>query len=147
MELAVGQIYQGQVKSITPYGAFVEVLGDTEGESATGMVHISEISNTFVRDIHDYISENDSVQVKVIAITPQGKISMSMKQVSSESSEQKQNRPREPRKPRVYEPKKSVPQSEMSFEDMMLHFKQCSEENICDLRRGSERKGGSRSRK
>ncbi|MBE6847484.1 MAG: S1 RNA-binding domain-containing protein [Ruminococcus sp.] len=150
MQLEVGQIYEGIVKGITQYGAFVEVTGEGEPKAVTGMVHISEITNSFVKDIHDYLSENDTVKVKVIGVTPQGKISMSIKQAAAgeeQAQEQRQKKRREAPKPRVWEPKRSVPQSEMTFEDMLLRFKQHSEENICDLKRGSERKGGSRSRK
>lgn len=150
MQLEVGQIYEGIVKGITQYGAFVEVTGEGETKAVTGMVHISEITNSFVKDIHDYLSENDTVKVKVIGVTPQGKISMSIKQAAAgeeQAQEQRQKKRREAPKPRVWEPKRSVPQSEMTFEDMLLRFKQHSEENICDLKRGSERKGGSRSRK
>lgn len=149
MQLEIGQIYEGCVKGITQYGAFVEVSCEGDPKTVTGMVHISEITNTFVRDIHDYLSENETVKVKVIAVTPQGKISMSIKQASEtqEAPPQKKRRDAQNQKPRVWEPKRSVPQSEMTFEDMLLRFKQHSEENICDLKRGSERKGGSRSRK
>lgn len=150
MQLEVGQIYEGIVKGITQYGAFVEVTGEGETKAVTGMVHISEITNSFVKDIHDYLSENDTVKVKVIGVTPQGKISMSIKQAAAgeeQAQEPRQKKRREAPKPRVWEPKRSVPQSEMTFEDMLLRFKQHSEENICDLKRGSERKGGSRSRK
>lgn len=151
MQLEVGQIYEGCVKSITPYGAFVEVTAEGDPKAVTGMVHISEITNSFVRDIHDHLSENDTVKVKVIGVNPQGKISMSIKQaMAGEQSAEQEQRPRKRRespKPHVWEPKRPVPQSEMTFEDMLLRFKQHSEENICDLKRGSERKGGSRSRK
>ena len=147
MQLEIGQIYEGHVRSITQYGAFVEVAGAEPSESVTGMVHISEVANTFVKDIHDFLHENDAVQVKVIGVNPQGKISMSVKQaVSQQEAPRPPKKPREP-KPRIYEPKRSVPQSEMSFEDKLLHFKQTSEEKICDLKRGSERRGGSRSRR
>ena len=149
MQLEIGQIYEGRVKSITQYGAFVEVPGAEGEKPVTGMVHISEIANSFVRDIHDFLQEDDTVRVKVIAVNPQGKISMSVKQAepvqTGETPAPKKRR--EPQKPRVYEPKRSVPQSEMSFEDKLLHFKQASEEKICDLKRGSERRGGSRSRR
>ena len=150
MQLEIGQIYEGRVKSITQYGAFVEVPGGEGERPVTGMVHISEIANTFVRDIHDFLQEDDAVRVKVIGVTPQGKISMSVKQAEPEQKGEDTPAPkkrREPQKPRIYEPKRSVPQSEMSFEDKLLHFKQASEEKICDLKRGSERRGGSRSRR
>lgn len=149
MQLEIGQIYEGRVRSITSYGAFVEVRTDQDSRPATGMVHISEIANGFVRDIHDVLHENDTVRVKVIGMNPQGKLSMSIKQAAGDdsASQPQERKRRENPKPRVYEPKRSVPQSEMSFEDKLLHFKQASEEKICDLKRGSERRGGSRSRR
>ncbi|MBP0971970.1 MAG: S1 RNA-binding domain-containing protein [Oscillospiraceae bacterium] len=148
MQLEIGQIYEGRVRSITQYGAFVEVSGETPQDSVTGMVHISEVANTFVKEIRDFLHEDDTVRVKVIGVNPQGKISMSVKQAAEPQPEQqKPRRPREQQKPRIYEPKRSVPQSEMSFEDKLLHFKQTSEDKICDLKRGSERRGGSRSRR
>lgn len=149
MQLEIGQVYEGKVKSITQYGAFVEVT-DADGKDAvTGMVHISEVANAFVRDIHDFLKENDTVRVKMLGVNPQGKISLSVKQAAAEEQPQEkpQRRPREQQKPRVYEPKRVIPQSEMSFEDKLLHFKQASEEKICDLKRGSERRGGSRSKR
>jgi len=159
MQLEIGEIYEGHVKGITQYGAFVEVAGAEGERPQTGMVHISEINEGFVRDIHEFLKEGDVVRVKVIAFTPQGKISMSIKQANPETAP-KEERPQEPReggkqsrprreqtRPRTYEPKRPVPQSEMSFEDKLLYFKQCSEEKICDLKRGSERRGGSRSRR
>lgn len=147
MQLEIGQIYEGTVKTITNFGAFVEVSTEGNPQSVTGMVHISEITNTFVRDIHDFLAENDIVKVKVLGVNPQGKISMSIKQARPPEEKSPRRKTRDNPKPRIYEPKRSIPQSEMSFEDMLLHFKQCSEENICDLKRGSERKGGSRSKK
>ena len=90
----------------------------------------------------------------MIGVNSQGKISFSMRQAAEKQSAEespKQQAPRPKRKdaprPRVYEPKPVIPQSEMSFEDKLLHFKQASEEKICDLKRGSERRGGSRSRR
>ena len=148
MQLEIGQIYEGRVKGITQYGAFVEVSGAEGEKGVTGMVHISEVADTFVRDIRDFLHEDDAVRVKVLAVSEQGKISMSVKQAAAESGAPPvRKKQREPQKPRVYEPKRSVPQSEMSFEDKLLHFKQASEEKMCDLKRGSERRGGSRSKR
>ena len=154
MQLEIGQVYEGTVTGITQYGAFVEVH-PADSERVTGMVHISEIADTFVKDIHDFLHESDTVQVRMIGVNPQGKISFSLRQAAEQkqSAEEstKQQAPRTKRKeaprPRVYEPKPVIPQSEMSFEDKLLHFKQASEEKICDLKRGSERRGGSRSRR
>ncbi|MBQ9906796.1 MAG: S1 RNA-binding domain-containing protein [Oscillospiraceae bacterium] len=152
MQLEIGQVYEGTVTGITQFGAFVEVH-PSESEHVTGMVHISEIADTFVRDIHEFLHESDTVQVKMIGVNPQGKISFSLRQAAEPKpaeqmpkQEQRPKRKENPR-PRVYEPKPVIPQSEMSFEDKLLHFKQASEEKICDLKRGSERRGGSRSRR
>ena len=71
MQLEIGQVYEGIVTGITQYGAFVEVR-PTESERVTGMVHISEIANTFVRDIHEFLHESDMVRVRMIGVNPQG---------------------------------------------------------------------------
>ncbi|MCQ2417454.1 MAG: S1 RNA-binding domain-containing protein [Oscillospiraceae bacterium] len=150
MQLENGLIYDGVVKRVTEYGAFVEISDDQQQQSVTGMVHISEVANTFVRDIHEFLKENDTVRVKMIGTNPQGKISLSIKAALAEEDTQQPIKPKRQQrdaKPYVYEPKKVVSQSEMSFEDKLLHFKQESEEKIFDLKRGSERRGGSRSRR
>ena len=61
MELTVGTILEGKVKSITNFGAFVALP-----ENKTGMVHISEVANTYVSDIRQYLTENQDVKVVVI---------------------------------------------------------------------------------
>jgi S1 RNA binding domain protein len=142
MQAEIGKVYDGKVTGVLKFGAFVEME-----DGVSGMVHISEVANTFVKDIHDFLHENDTVRVKVLGVNPQGKVSMSVKQAEERPEKKQPRKPRDPQKPRVYEPKRSVPQSEMSFEDKLLHFKQASEEKICDLKRGSERRGGSRSRR
>ena len=74
MQLEIGKIYNGKVKGITQYGAFVDIDG-----GGTGMVHISEIANTFVNEIRDHLTENQEVKVKVIGINDAGKVSLSIK--------------------------------------------------------------------
>ncbi len=74
MQLEVGKIYEGKVTGITKYGAFVELDKDT-----TGMVHISEVANTFVNEIKDHIQEGQTVKVKVLALGENNKISLSIK--------------------------------------------------------------------
>lgn len=74
MQLEVGKIYEGKVTGITKFGAFVEVDAKT-----TGMVHISEVANTFVNEIKDHIQEGQTVKVKVMSISDDGKIAMSIK--------------------------------------------------------------------
>ena len=85
MQVEIGKIYEGTVKNITKYGAFVE-LQMPEEEKVMGMVHISEISRSYVNEIRDFVTEGQSVRVKVIGTNPQGKISLSMKQAEENKS-------------------------------------------------------------
>ena len=87
MELTVGTILEGKVKSITNFGAFVALP-----ENKTGMVHISEVANTYVSDIRQHLTEGQDVKVVVIS-TDGGKINLSIKRLEPRES-------REPRQPR-----------------------------------------------
>ncbi len=74
MQVEIGEILEGKVTGITKFGAFVELE-----EGKTGMVHISEVSNSYVEDINQFLKEGDVVKVKVINISEDGKISLSIK--------------------------------------------------------------------
>ena len=78
MQLEVGKIYEGKVTGITKFGAFVELDKDT-----TGMVHISEVANTFVNEIKDHLTEGQTVKVKVLNLGDDGKISLSIVSVEA----------------------------------------------------------------
>ena len=86
MELTVGAILEGKIKSITNFGAFVALP-----ENKTGMVHISEVANTYVSDIRQHLTEGQDVKVVVIG-TENGKINLSMKRL--EPKPQRENGPR-----------------------------------------------------
>ena len=86
MELTVGAILEGKVKSITNFGAFVALP-----ENKTGLVHISEVANTFVSDIRQHLTEGQDVKVMVIN-TDNGKINLSIKRL--EAKPQRENAPR-----------------------------------------------------
>ena len=88
MQLVVGEIFEGKVTGITKFGAFVAMP-----DGRNGLVHISEIANTFVNDINDYVKEGQMVKVKVIGIGENGKVNLSMKQVLA-PSQPRPNRPR-----------------------------------------------------
>ena len=74
MAVEIGAILEGKVTGITNFGAFVELPDKT-----TGMVHISEVSNSFIKDIHEVLKENDTVKVKVIDVNEKGKVALSIK--------------------------------------------------------------------
>ena len=75
MELTVGAVLEGKIKSITNFGAFVSLP-----ENKTGMVHISEVANAYVSDIRQHLTEGQDVKVMVIG-TENGKINLSIKRL------------------------------------------------------------------
>ena len=83
--VSVGSILEGKVVSVMPFGAFVDI-----GNKQSGLVHISELSSRYVKDINDCVKKGDTVKVKVIKIDESGKISLSMKQ----AEEKKERSPR-----------------------------------------------------
>lgn len=95
MQLEVGKIYEGKVTGITKFGAFIDL-----GENQTGMVHISEVAPTFVKEITDYITVGETVKVRVLNIGEDGKISLSIKRAvdnppAPQRQQQSQQRPRQ----------------------------------------------------
>ena len=86
MELTVGAILEGKVKSITNFGAFIALP-----ENKTGMVHISEVANSYVSDIRQHLTEGQDVKVMVIGVDG-GKVNLSIKRL--EPKPQRENAPR-----------------------------------------------------
>ena len=78
MALEVGTIAEGIVSGITSFGAFISLPGNV-----VGLVHISEVADAYVKDVKDYLKEQDKVLVKVITIDAKGKIGLSIKQAKS----------------------------------------------------------------
>lgn len=138
----IGAILEGKVTGITNFGAFVELP-----EKETGMVHISEVSNTYIKDIHEKLEEGQTVTVKVIDINEKGKIALSIKKAMPEEEAPKPKR-REGDKPKRSQPnvwtgtQKTEP-ANMSFEDMMAKFKSVSDEKMSDLKKNTVAKRGS----
>ena len=124
MGIEPGSIVEGTVVKITTYGAFVEL---PDGKS--GLVHISEIADTYVKDVKDYLKEQEKIRVKVLGLNEKGKLDLSVKQALS--PEERQARVR----------------SRSSFEDKLKAFLKESEERLLDLKRNTEAKRGGRRRK
>ena len=144
MELSVGMMISGKVTTITKFGAFVAL---PDGKS--GLVHISEVSNSFVSDVHDFLETGQEVQVKVLSITPDGKINLSIKQTQTSQprqnhirhysnggnrSAQMQNRPN--RRPAAAAA--NTPPAEPSFEDKLKKFMSASDSKMSELNRHME---------
>lgn len=75
MSISKGQILEGTVTGITKFGAFIEL-----GTGETGLVHISEVADTYVKDVNEFLKEKDVVKVKVINVDDSGKIGLSIRQ-------------------------------------------------------------------
>lgn len=90
MTIEVGSQVQGRVTNITNFGAFVDL-----GDNKTGLVHISEIADHFVKDINDELQKNDEILVKVLKIEDNGNIALSIKQSDqpNQTAEKKAARP------------------------------------------------------
>jgi len=78
----VGRIYEGEVRTIKDFGAFVQIMPGTDG-----MVHISELKNERVKKVTDVVQEGDIIKVKVIDIDSRGRIRLSRKAALAEGEE------------------------------------------------------------
>ena len=83
-EVKIGEIFQGKVKKITDFGAFVEILPGQEG-----LVHISQLAPQRVRRVEDIVKVGEIIPVKVISIDEQGRINLSLKEARQASQERK----------------------------------------------------------
>lgn len=172
MAIEVGNVFEGRVTGVKPFGAFVALP-----EGRVGMVHISEVSNEFVQDIAAVLHDGDTVKVQVINVAPDGKIALSIKRLLPPPPRPTRDgrgpaggpRPGGPREgghfggprgagrppreggrgpardaaPRVWQPKAPARSDNLSFEDMMSRFKSQSEEKMADLdHETNNRRGG-----
>jgi S1 RNA binding domain protein len=135
MAVEVGSILEGKVTGITRFGAFVQL---ENGE--TGLVHISEVADVYVKDVNDFVKENDTVRVKVLNVSP-GKVGLSIRQADPNYQE-RSRAPRAPRAPRGG--RGGGRMGEVSFEDKLARFMKDSEEKQSDLRRSQDSKRGGR---
>jgi len=122
--IEVGSILEGRVTGITRFGAFVDI-----GEGRTGLVHISEVADTYVHDINDHLKQNDLVKVKVISVD-NGRVGLSIKQAQPGFQG-----PRGRARDRV---------TQQSFEDKLAKFMKDSDERHQDLKRNMDSKRGGR---
>ena len=117
MSISKGQILKGKVTGVTKFGAFVAL---ESGE--TGLVHISEVADTYVKEVSDFLAVGDEVKVKVINIDDSGKIGLSIRQA------------------------KERPKPTVSFEDQLARFMKDSDEKLASLNKNlnAKRRSGNR---
>ena len=159
MQVEVGAVVEGTVTGITKFGAFVSL---PDGRS--GLVHISEIANTYVNDVNEFLKLGDKVKVRVLAVTPDGKINLSIKKAEP-APERPNNRPMHGGRPggnrpnnnggapRAAHPNRpaqpagqvSGPSGDAAFEDRLKQFMASSDSKLSELRqaeRRNSRRGG-----
>lgn len=133
MSIEVGNKLKGKITGIKNFGAFVEL---PEGKS--GLVHISEVADNYVENVEDHLSVGDEVEVKVLSIADDGKISLSIKKAK--------DRPRKPRHSKANHGK-PVQKTE-DFEKKLSNFLKDSEDKLTSIKRQTEsRRGGKGSRR
>lgn len=153
MEPQVGSILEGKVTSIMKFGAFVALEG-----GGSGLVHISEIANTFVEDVHDHLQTGQAVKVLVLS-AENGRVNLSIKRALPQ---QERRPPRPPRtgpapqarpapgpaqpQARIPRPEPLPPSGDQAFEDKLKRFLSSSEGKMADLNRSMDGKRGRRRR-
>lgn len=132
MPVEVGTIVEGTVSGITNFGAFIDL-----GKGRTGLVHISEVADEYVKNIHDYLKNQEKVKIKVLTVESNGKIGLSIKQASLPKK-----RTAQPAKVDFASPENAQPS--MSFEDKLSRFLKDSEEKISTIKSKNNdgRRGG-----
>jgi S1 RNA binding domain protein len=122
--LEEGSVVEGRVTGITHFGAFVELAG-----GQTGLVHISEVADTYVKDVKDYLKENDIIRVKILSVEGK-KIGLSIKQADPNY--------------RPVRSRRAPSATRQSFEDKLSKFLKESDERLSDLKKSQDSKRGGR---
>ena len=147
MELTVGAILEGKVKSITNFGAFISLP-----ENKTGLVHISEVANSYVSDIREHLTEGQDVKVMVISAEA-GKVNLSIKRL--EPKPQREDKPsfRTPNRENAPSPRTAAPTpppapktADQLFEERLKQFMIESDSKISSIKQYSDHRTKNRRR-
>jgi len=149
MDWEIGEILEGKVTGITKFGAFVALPG---GKS--GLVHISEVANAFVSDVSEHVQVGQTVKVKLLSVTPEGKINLSIKRaLPPEPALRPEARPRRqetggagPVRSFAAVPPAAENSGNQEFEDRLKKFMQESDSRIAGSRMYAEHKQRRRGR-
>ncbi|NRD79094.1 RNA-binding protein S1 [Bacillus sp. BRMEA1] len=144
MTVEIGSKVQGKVTGVTNFGAFVELP-----DGSTGLVHISEVADSYVKDVNYHLKIGDQVEVKVVSMKD-GKTSLSIKQAIERPERQTSSYSQRPSRPGRVENRSKDFRSKgnfkpkESFEDKMARFLKTSEENLSTLKKNTGAKQGGR---
>ena len=144
MELTVGAVLDGKVKSITNFGAFISLP-----ENKTGLVHISEVANTYVSDIREHLTEGQDVKVVVLSLDG-GKVNLSIKRLEAKPQREERAPRRENNAPRPARTAPTPPPApktaDQLFEEKLKQFMSESDSKISSIRQYSDHRTKSRRR-
>lgn len=130
--LEVGMIIEGKVLQIKPFGAFIALP-----ENKKGLVHISHISHSYIKDVSDVLHEGDSVKVKILSMESNGKISLSIKEAMPKPSQpEKRNFTSE--EDRSF-PKKDSEKGSSKLEELLKEWTRQSNDRHTDINRRLKR--------
>ena len=146
MSIEVGSKVQGKVTGITNFGAFVELP-----DGKTGLVHISEVADNYVKDINEHLKVGDEVEVKVMNVEADGKIGLSIRKAKPQAERPERperpgrpDRPQRPRRENNRSNERNDRQPKENFEQKMARFLKDSDERLTTLKRATESKRGGR---
>lgn len=126
MEFTPGTILEGTVRFIAAFGAFINLP-----EGKTGLVHISEVSSSYVTDIRQHLTEGQAVKVKLLNTDDRGRLSLSIKQAEERPAPPRRSAEERPARPQSFQPVRTEPES---FEEKLKQFMADSNSKISGVR-------------
>ena len=128
--LSVGSIVEVVVTGITNFGAFILL---PNGE--TGLVHISEVADSYVKDINEHLQKKDKVKVKILSVNGDGKVGLSIRRALNDGKDTPA-----PRRGSRGAGSRPVGRTVVSFEDKLAKFIKESDEKQHDLKKNTDAK-------
>jgi S1 RNA binding domain protein len=141
MSIEVGSKVEGKVTGIANFGAFIDL-----GNNKTGLVHISEVSDSYVENINEELEVGQTVTVKVLSIADDGKIGLSIRKAQDKPAESapKPKAPSRERSSSSSNKRSSSAPKKQDFDSLMSSFLKDSEDRLTSIKRNTENKRGGR---
>lgn len=139
MSIEVGSKVEGKVTGIANFGAFIDL-----GNNKTGLVHISEVSDSYVENINEELEVGQAVTVKVLSIAPDGKIGLSIRKAQDKPAEEPKRSKAPSRERQSSSNKRSSAPKKQDFDSLMSSFLKDSEDRLTSIKRNTESKRGGR---
>lgn len=139
MSIEVGSKVEGKVTGIANFGAFIDL-----GNNKTGLVHISEVSDSYVENINEELEVGQTVTVKVLSIANDGKIGLSIRKAQDKPAVEPSKSKAPSRERQSSSNKRSSAPKKQDFDSLMSSFLKDSEDRLTSIKRNTESKRGGR---